>query len=129
MNTLESFQDNGNPWLTVGKKRKIIHDEETPTNELQRKQPPSKKFELVIFGDSITKRIDPSFIARCDKSLALKYSVGGAKVRGVYKQMRTFRENHQVAALTNVIIHVSTDHLPRDHPSHLGQTCLSVNNI
>ena len=64
MNTLESFQDNGNPWLTVGKKGKILHDEETRANELQRKQPRSKKFELVIFEDSITKRIDPYFIVR-----------------------------------------------------------------
>ena len=85
LNTLESFQVNGNPWLTVGKKRKIIHDEETSANELQRKQPGSKKFESVIFGDSITKRIDPFFIARCDKSLALNYSVGGVEVRGVYE--------------------------------------------
>ena len=66
--------------------------------ETQRKQPRSKKIELVIFGDSITKRIDPSFIARCKKSLALKYSAGGANVRGVYEQTRTFRENHQEAA-------------------------------
>ena len=29
LNTLESFQDNGNPWLTVGKKGKILDDEET----------------------------------------------------------------------------------------------------
>ena len=49
LNTVESFQDNGNPWLTVGKKGNIIHDEETPANELQRKQPRSKKFELVTF--------------------------------------------------------------------------------
>ena len=117
LNTLESFQDIGNPWLTVGKKGIILHDEETPANELQRKQPRSKKFELVMFGDSITKRIDPSFIARCDKSLGLNYSVGGAKVRGIYEQMLTFRENHQEAAVTNVIIHVGTNHLPRDHPS------------
>ena len=33
LNTLESFQNNGNPWLTVGKKGKIIHDKETPANE------------------------------------------------------------------------------------------------
>ena len=79
MNTLESFQNNGNPWLTVGKKGKIIHDKETPANESKRKQAQSNKFELVIFGDSITKRIVPTFIARCDKSLALNYSVGGAK--------------------------------------------------
>ena len=83
LNTLELFQDNGNPWLAVVKKGKLILDEETPADELQGKQPRSKKFELVIFGDSITKRIDLSFIARCDKSLALNYSVWGAKVRGV----------------------------------------------
>ena len=32
------------------------NDEETPANELQRKQPRSKKFELVIFGDSIAQK-------------------------------------------------------------------------
>ena len=48
------------------KKGKNIHDEETPVNELQWEQPRSKKFELVIFGYSITKRIDPSVTARCD---------------------------------------------------------------
>ena len=51
MNTLRLFQDNGNPWLTVGKKGKMTHDEETSVNELQRKQPQSKKFELIISGD------------------------------------------------------------------------------
>ena len=30
--------------------------------------------------------------------------------------MRTFRENHQEVAVTNVIIHVSTNHVPRDNP-------------
>ena len=55
LNTSESFQDNGNPWLTVGKKGKILHDEDTRANQLQRKQPRSKNFELVIFGDSIAK--------------------------------------------------------------------------
>ena len=119
LNTSESFQDNGNPLLTFNKKGKILHHEEIRANELQRKQPRSKKFELVIFGDSITKRIDPSFIARCEKSLALNYSIRGAKVRGVYEQMRTFRENHQEAAITNVIIHVGTNHLPRDQPSDI----------
>ena len=77
----------------------------------------AKKFELVILGDSISKRIDQSFIARCEKSLALNYAVEGAKVWGVYEQMWTFRENHQEAAVTNVIIHVGTNHLPRDHPN------------
>ena len=119
MNTLESFQDKGNQWLTVGKKWKIMHDEETPANSFQRKQLRSKKFELVVFGDSITKRIDPFFIAKCDKWLALNYSVGGAKVRGVYEQIRTFRENHEEAAVTNVIIHTDTNHLLRDHPSDI----------
>ena len=79
MNTLESFQDKGNLWFTVGEKEKIIHSKETPANVLQRKQPQSRKFQLVIFGESITKRIHPSFIARCDKSLALNCSVGVAR--------------------------------------------------
>ena len=89
LNTLESFQDNGNPWLTVGKKEKIIHDEETLVNELQVKQPRSKKFELVMFGDSITKRIDPSFIARCDKSLVLNYSVPSYEECQATRSIRT----------------------------------------
>ena len=82
-------------------------------------KPRSKKFESVIFGDSITRRIDPSFIARCDKSLAFNYSVGGATVREVYEQMRIFRENHQQAAVTNVIIHIGINHLPREHPGDI----------
>ena len=58
---------------------KMIDNEETPVNELQRKQIRSKKFELFIFRDSITKRIDPSLRARYDKSF--NYSVGGTKVQ------------------------------------------------
>lgn len=43
------------------KKGKIIHDVETPVNELQRKQRRRENFELVIFGETITKRqINPS---------------------------------------------------------------------
>ena len=72
---------------------------------------------FIVFENSITKRIDPSLIARRDKSLALNYSVGGVKVRGVHEQMQIFRENHQEAAATNVIIHVGTNHLPRENPS------------
>ena len=40
-------------------------------------------------------------------------------MRGVHEQMQTFRENHQEAAATNVIIHVGTNHLPRDNPSYI----------
>ena len=40
-------------------------------------------------------------------------------MRGVYEQMRTFRENDQEAAVTNVIIHAETNHLLRDHPSDI----------
>ena len=50
--TLEYRQGNGHLWLTVGKKGKIIHDEETPVNDLKRKQSRSKQFEFVIFGHS-----------------------------------------------------------------------------
>ena len=70
--------------------------------------------ELVIFGD-----IFPSFIARCVRSLELNYSVGGARVRNVCKQILTSRENHQQAVVTNVIIHVGTNRLPRNHPSDI----------
>ena len=111
-NTLESFQDNGNPWLTVGKKRKIIHDKETPANELLRKQPRSKTFELVIFGDSIAKKIDPSFIARCYKSLALNCLVEGAEVRGVYEQMRTFSSRSCRTKCNNPSRHKSPSQRP-----------------
>ena len=38
-----------------------------------------KKVKLVIFGDGTSKRIDPSFKARCAKSLALSYSVESTK--------------------------------------------------
>ena len=33
--------------------------------------------------------------------------------------MWTFRENHQEASITNVIVHVGTNHLPRDQPSNV----------
>ena len=46
------------------KKGKIIHDEETSVKKRQR----SKKFELIIFGDSITKRVDLFFIGKSGKS-------------------------------------------------------------
>ena len=44
----------------------------------------------------------------CDKSLALSYSVGVAKVREVCEQMRTFRENHQKAAVTNNLLRLKS---------------------
>ena len=93
--------------------------EETLLNELQIKQPKSKKFELVILGASITKRINPSFTTRSNKSFALNYSVGGTKVREVHAQMQIFRKNYQEAAITNVVIHVGTNCLPRNHSSNI----------
>ena len=33
--------------------------------------------------------------------------------------MRTFRENYKKAAVTNIIIQVGTNYLPRDHPSDI----------
>ena len=35
------------------------------------------------------------------------------------EEFSAFRENHQEAAVTNVIIHVVTNHLPRDHPNDI----------
>ena len=43
----------------------------------------------------------------------------GTKARGLYEQVRTFRENHQEPAVTNVIFHVGTNHLPKDHFSDI----------
>ena len=92
--TLEYRQGNGHLWITVGKKGKIIHDEETPVNDLKRKQE-ANSLNLLYLGISIAKRIGPYFKARCDKSSGPTYSVGGTKSQGVYKEMRTFRENDQ----------------------------------
>ena len=78
-----------------------MHDEETPVNELKKKQP-RKKVELVIFGDSTPKRIDQSFKARCAKSLALNYSVEGTKGWWLYEQTRIFGDNTWKAAVTKI---------------------------
>ena len=72
----------------------------------------------LYLGIAIAKRIGPYFKARCDKSSALTYSVGGTKLQGVYKEMRTFRENDQQTAVTNIIIHFGTNHFPRDQPNN-----------
>ena len=71
----------------------------------------------VIFWDitrKITRRKDPSFIARCDKSLALSYSVVGAEVRWVWEWISIYGYT-----VSNLRIHVSRNHLPRNHPNNM----------
>lgn len=72
----------------------------------------------LYLGIAINKRIGPYFKARCDKSSGPTYSVGGTKLQGVYKEMKTFTENDQQAAVTNIIIHFSTNHFRRDQPNN-----------
>ena len=74
------------------------------------------KFQLLIFGDSITKNKSPSAVANCDEIQGINYSTGGSKVPGVYKQRRAFEKNHGDASVKSIIIHVGTNHLPRDNP-------------
>ena len=66
------------------------------------KKTTKKKVELVIFGDSTPKKIDPSFQARCAKSLALNYSVEGTKGWWLYEQTRIFGDNTWKAAVTKI---------------------------
>ena len=41
--------------------------------------------------------------------------------------MRTLRENYREAAVTNILIHVGINYLPRDHLSDITTTTLLVN--
>ena len=53
----------------------------------------------------------------------------GTKARELYEQVRTFRENHREPAVTNVIFHVGTNHLPKDHFSDIITKISKVTNI
>ena len=102
---IENTNDNGNEWFTVGKKGKIVQ----PVKE-------KRKFELVIFGDSITKRIIPNNIVKCDENKALNYSQGGARVKGIYDQIRQYKSENPDADANNILVHVGSNHIPRESP-------------
>ena len=39
-----------------------------------------------------------------------------AKVKGSYKKLSIFQEEHKDTRVKNIITHVGTNHLPRDNP-------------
>ena len=116
-NTIEGTLSNGNPWYTVGKQGKII-----PEGDYE-EQRNKENIELIVFGDSITKNIFASSIVKCNENEALNYSVGGAKVKGIYDQFRKFKEEHQNASVKNVLVHVGTNHLllPNNDPDDVAR--------
>ena len=62
-------------------------------NKTLEKVKSSKQFKLVIFADNITKRISENII-NYSKSKALSYSSGGAKVKGIYDQIKQYKAEH-----------------------------------
>ena len=85
--------DTENKWYQVGKKGKVIDLQEQShdlRSEHLKQNQTSKKLELVIFGDSITKYIIPENICKCDPQQAVNLSKSGAKVKKIYKQLSIF---------------------------------------
>ena len=76
----------------------------------------SEQFQLLIFGGSIKKIYISSALANCDEIQAVNYLTGGSKVREVYEQLRTFKKDHSDTRVKSMIIHVGTNHLPRNNP-------------
>ena len=46
----------------------------------------------------------------------VNYLTGGSKVRDVYEQLGAFKKDHSDARVKSMIIHVGTNHVPRDNP-------------
>ena len=129
--TIEGILDNGNPWMTVGKNGKKVKISESLQEHREEEQPKNREnFELLILGDSITKYVIPSVIAKCHESQALNYSIGGSKVRGAYDQIRRFHAEHENANVNTIILHIGTNHLPRDKPEDTARKiCKLMNHI
>ena len=53
--------------------------------------------------------------ANCNELQVVNYSTVGLKAPGVYKQIQAFRKDHCSASAKSIIIHVRTNHLPRDN--------------
>ena len=75
-----------------------------------------KELELVIFGDSFSKYIIPENIFKYDPQHAVNLSKSGAEAKGIYKQLSLFHEEYKDSQVKKIIIHVGTNHLPRDNP-------------
>ena len=110
-------EDTENPWKLVGRKGRIINAI-TVSDSFEVCGTPrmSNTFDILIFGYSITKFINPAKIAKCEPEKALNYSNSGVQVRGIYYQFREFKNNHPNATPKNIIIHVGTNHFGRDNP-------------
>ena len=109
--------DSENPWQLVGKKGRIINTITVSDScEVCGTPRMSNTFDILIFGDSITKFINPAKIAKCEPEKALNYSTSGARVRGIYDQFREFKNDYPNATSKNIIIHVGTNHFGRDNP-------------
>ena len=56
----------------------------------------SGQFQLLIFGDSITKNISPSAIVNCDEMQAANCSTDGSKVEGITSNSELLRRRFGV---------------------------------
>ena len=111
---LESLNDNGNPWVQIVNNKEVLVEQ---LNQTQEKGGEDKEcIDLIILGDSITKYIIPERITKGPEEKSINFSKSGAKVKHVYDQFREFKELHGDTVVSNVIVHVGTNHLPRDDP-------------
>ena len=97
--TNDLVEDTENPWQLVGKKGRIINAITVSDNSesMWKLRACLNTFDILIFGDSITKFINPAKIAKCEPEKALNYSTSGARVRGIYDQFREFKNNYPTA--------------------------------
>lgn len=100
-------------WFTVGKNGKVLKDNPNLTNL-------ENRINLVIFGDSIVKRIEANKIAKCNEEQAMNYAESGARIRDIYEQIKTFENDHPSAVVNQVILHVGCNQIPRDDPKSLA---------
>ena len=64
--------------------------------------------------------IIPENICKCDPQHPVNLSKSGAKVKGIYEQLSLFQEEYKGTQVKNIIVHVGTNHLPRDPYVPLG---------
>lgn len=84
-------------------------------NKNQEKIKSNKQFELVISPDSITKRMVPENIIKCNKSETLNYSPSGAKVKGIYnKKKKQCKAKHADTQVNYILVHICTN--PKESP-------------
>ena len=83
-------------------------------------------FKLVIFGDSITKRIQVETIMKCDDDKICNLSKKGARVRDIYRQIEEFKAQHEQTKIENIVIHVGTNHIQRENPTDISRKICKV---